>query len=76
MGRPVYVYELNDPDFCWLISHFQESNPGYFMTESGSLPVIFIKEGSGFKADDIANYSLPNLPLPEELDENLDDNLD
>ena len=44
MGRPVYPYELSDPDFCWLVSHFQENHPEYCIFESGALPVVFIKE--------------------------------
>ena len=42
MGRPVYPYELVDPDFCWLISNFQETFPEYRSVESPTLPVVFI----------------------------------
>lgn len=42
MGRPVFPYELGDPDFSWLISNFQENNPEYAVVENSSLPVVFI----------------------------------
>jgi hypothetical protein len=44
MARPVYPYELNDPDYCWLINHFEETHPNYFMVQDGSSPVVFIRE--------------------------------
>lgn len=43
MGRPIYPYELNDPDFSWLISSFQESFPEYSFIENSCLPVVFIE---------------------------------
>ena len=42
MGRPVFTYELGDPDFSWLVSNFQENNPEYTLLESSSLPVVFV----------------------------------
>ena len=44
MGRPVYPYELADPDFSWLITNFQENFPEYSFVENGTLPVVFIGE--------------------------------
>lgn len=44
MGRPVYPYELADPDFCWLVTNFQDRNPNYSSVETSSLPVVFIGE--------------------------------
>ena len=43
MGRPIYSYELGDPDFSWLISNFRESRPEYTLVESDSLPLVFIE---------------------------------
>lgn len=42
MGRPVYTYELSDPDLSWLVSNFQENNPNYILIENSCLPVSFI----------------------------------
>ena len=42
MGRPIYVYELSDPDFSWLLTTFKESNPGYIAVESSGLPVVLV----------------------------------
>ncbi|RMG39819.1 MAG: hypothetical protein D6719_12415 [Candidatus Dadabacteria bacterium] len=44
MGRPVYPYELSDPDFTWLINNFQENNPDYCPIENSILPVVFVRE--------------------------------
>ena len=43
MGRPVFQYELADPDFSWLISSFQENHPDYSCAEMPTLPVVFIQ---------------------------------
>lgn len=45
MGRPVYPHELCDPDFSWLLTNFQESNPNYKPVERGCLPVVLICDG-------------------------------
>lgn len=45
MGRPVYPYEITDPDFSWLITSFQEANPGYVVVENTCLPFVLIKLG-------------------------------
>jgi hypothetical protein len=45
MARPVYPYELHDPDFCWLIDNFRENNPQYIMYEDTCLPLVFIETG-------------------------------
>lgn len=44
MGRPVYPYELVDPDFSWLITNFQENFPEYSFVDNSTLPVVFIGE--------------------------------
>ena len=46
MGRPVYPYELGDPDFTWLISNFRENNPTFTPVENTCLPVVFIGEAT------------------------------
>lgn len=43
MGRPVYPYELDDPDFSWLVSKFREEHPEYLLVETSSLPLIMIE---------------------------------
>ena len=44
MGRPIYPHEVSDPDFAWLISNFQDSNPQYVLVELTSLPLVFVKD--------------------------------
>ena len=43
MGRSVYPYELDDPDFAWLISRFREDHPEYVMVDVTTLPLTLIK---------------------------------
>jgi|GEM_PF-6003092 len=54
MGRPVYPYELADPDFAWLLTHFQESHPAYIAVQDIGLPVVMVempvKTDSDFEA--------------------------
>lgn len=45
MARPVYPYELHDPDFSWLIDNFRENHPKYLMLEDTCLPLIFVETG-------------------------------
>jgi hypothetical protein len=66
MGRPIYAYELQDPDFSWLISNFQENFPHYTYIENGSLPVVFISP----EGDEMIYES---LPLPSPLDKDFPD---
>jgi len=47
MGRPLYPYELGDPDFSWLISHFLETRPEFVLMEASCLPVVFLPVGGG-----------------------------
>lgn len=44
MGRPIYPHEVSDPDFAWLLSSFQESNPQYVLVELTNLPLVFVKD--------------------------------
>lgn len=66
MGRPLYPYELGDPDFSWLLSSFQENNPGWVMVESTNLPVVLVQSTT-------APLGLPSAPPPAVRDEGLDD---
>ena len=67
MGRPIYPYELGDPDFSWLINHFQENNPSYDVIENTCLPVVFI-ERSTTSADDTVELP-PGMPEADMLPE-------
>jgi hypothetical protein len=64
MGRPVYQYELADPDFCWLISNFQENYPSYRLVEMSSLPVVFVRSSECSAAVHPAEGHCP--PMTEE----------
>ena len=61
MGRPVYQYELADPDFSWLVSSFQENHPDYSFAETTTLPVVFIQVSGGIAVR-------PKLGCEEELE--------
>ena len=43
MCRPIYPYELGDPDFSWLLATFQESHPNYILIDSSCLPLILVE---------------------------------
>lgn len=43
MARPVFPYELDDPDFSWLLSRFREEHPEYAILDVVSLPLALIK---------------------------------
>lgn len=64
MGRPIYSYELEDPDFAWLISNFKENNPHSTIVETSCLPVVFIGTG---KKDEVEEKPtlIPLLPPRE-----------
>ncbi len=62
MGRPVYPYEITDADFSWLISSFQESNPGYIAVENACLPYLLIRVG------DVATLTAGFLPPAADMD--------
>lgn len=58
MGRPVFQYELADPDFSWLISSFQENHPDFSFAETATMPVVFIQSSAG-------RIIRPNIPSEE-----------
>ena len=51
MGRPIFPYELTDPDFTWLIGNYRENNPKSISVESTCLPVVFISEDEQASTD-------------------------
>ena len=65
MARPVYPYELDDPDFSWLLSRYREEHTEYVMLDTVTLPLVMIKIPEimkpGFEA---------SLPVPVEPEEN------
>ena len=55
MGRPVFAYELDDPDFSWLINTFRESHPQFTYFEEHCLPLVFIAD------DGSADQNMPEV---------------
>lgn len=64
MGRAVYSYELDDPDFSWLISKFREEHPNYSLVDSSTLPLTLI-ESVETRAESPASADL--VPVTEGL---------
>ena len=62
MGRPVFSYELEDPDFCWLLSRFQESFPQYTYVENGQLPVVFVSGSVPVEHQDESPHKGEEIP--------------
>lgn len=44
MARPVYPYELGDPDFVWLIETFLEGRSDFVTLQEACLPVILFRK--------------------------------
>lgn len=42
MDRAVLPYELEDPDFAWLINSYRESHPDCITVEDPTLPTVII----------------------------------
>jgi hypothetical protein len=61
MARPIYSYEMEDPDFCWLISKYKENHPSCLSVEATCLPVVIISLESGA----VSAAETPKLPMPE-----------
>jgi hypothetical protein len=68
MGRSVYPYELDDPDFAWLISRFREDHPEYAMLDVSTLPLTMIKI-----PEILAASYIQALPLPAGFEDSLQD---
>ena len=76
MGRPIFTFELSDPDFAWLISNFKESHPQYNALESSSLPVVFIssvERSSEAASDGDAEFEVPPTSEAEDKARELSD---
>jgi hypothetical protein len=43
MCRPIFPYELGDPDFSWLLSTFQEKHPDYVLIDSNGVPLVLVQ---------------------------------
>lgn len=65
MGRPIYNYELGDPDFSWLISSFKENNPDYTFVEANSLPLLFISAKQSVEIKEVETTSEEFEVLPK-----------
>lgn len=63
MARAVYSYELEDPDFVWLINSFRETHPGYCLCDSPMLPVVLIRS---IEAEEKQNLLLPPSAVSHE----------
>lgn len=78
MGRPIYSYELDDPDLTWLIESFCEANPHYSCVQGGSLPVVLIGNGEPLFAGEAdqplqADEEIPAVPEGTEASVDLQD---
>ena len=66
MARPIYSYELDDPDFSWLITKYRESHPNCQTVETLSLPVIIICGAEEFVPSD---ELLPTIRHEKDVDD-------
>jgi hypothetical protein len=69
MARPVYPYELGDPDFSWLLATFQESNPDYKIVDISCLPLILVKVDKhvSMQPSDAAADFVPDAEVDEDV---------
>lgn len=72
MGRPIYPYEMVDPDFSWLISNFQENHPHYISVEDGCLPVVFIGSRDPAADEQFIKDDIPQAPSQHSADADSD----
>ena len=64
MARPVFPYELDDPDFSWLMSRFREEHPEYVLLDQVTLPLRLIKI-----PEMVMPGFAPALPMPPNYDD-------
>ena len=57
MGRPIYNYELTDPDFSWLINSYKENNPKFAFVDTSGVPISFIKTEKSLEIKELAEDS-------------------
>ena len=55
MARPVYPYEMSDPDFVWLLETFHENRPGYVTVQETCLPLVLIAAHNNKPAESLAS---------------------
>ena len=67
--RPLFPFEMEDPDFSWLINKFLESRPEFRVVESPCLPVILIQGGLPAAPASTGEKALPAPVLLDELGE-------
>lgn len=63
MGRPIFPYELEDPDFSWLISKYREENPICSAVEAACLPYILLP------GEDKASFQRDIVPVDQQAAE-------
>lgn len=78
MGRPIFNYELGDPDFSWLISTFKENHPEYSFIETTGLPILFISQGKSvteiLEEKTQSDFNVPAPPTEETAEEGINQN--
>ena len=75
MARAVYRFEMNDPDFMWLMNNFQESHPEFVAADADSQPLVYIKGENLVVAE--ASEEAPSLSpaMPATADSSVIQNL-
>ncbi len=58
MGRPIYNYELTDPDFSWLVNSYKENNPKYSFVDTSGVPISFIKLEKSLEIKELTEESV------------------
>ena len=71
MARPVYPYELGDPDFSWLLATFQEANPDFKLVDVSCLPLTMVKIKGATLSENSTDSELDHLA--EQTSENDDE---
>ena len=67
MCRPIYPYELGDPDFSWLLATFQESHPNFVLIDSSCLPLILVE-----MKPKVAGEEIPTMTVDDEFQPDVD----
>ena len=66
MGRPIYNYELSDPDFSWLVTNFKENNPNHTIVDTSGVPISFINAEKSTKIKEVTEVT------PEEFESEIE----
>ena len=75
MARAVYRFELNDPDFTWLMNSFQESHPEFVAADADSQPMVYIKGETLVVAEATEETPALSPALPAAADSSIIQNL-